>query len=45
MYGGTYMFRHYIVIIRERSWCFLRSVFNLGAVGRILAMGVLCLVA
>jgi hypothetical protein len=25
MYGISYMFRHYIAIIRERSYCFLRD--------------------
>jgi hypothetical protein len=26
MYGISYMFRHYIVILRERSYCLLRVV-------------------
>src|SRR5215475_12809518 len=26
MYGSYYMFRHYIAILRERSWCLLRDV-------------------
>jgi hypothetical protein len=26
MYGSSYMFRHYITILRERSYCFLRDV-------------------
>jgi hypothetical protein len=25
MYGSSYMFRHYIAILRERSWCLLRD--------------------
>src|SRR5215510_14868107 len=25
MYGSSYMFRHYIAIFRERSWCLLRD--------------------
>jgi hypothetical protein len=25
MYGSSYMFRHYITIFRERSWCLLRA--------------------
>jgi hypothetical protein len=25
MYGISYMFRHYIAILRERSWCLLRD--------------------
>jgi hypothetical protein len=25
MYGITYMIRHYIAILRERSWCVLRD--------------------
>jgi hypothetical protein len=25
MYAISYMFRHYIVILRERSWCLLRD--------------------
>jgi hypothetical protein len=25
MYGSSYMFRHYIVIFRERSWCLVRD--------------------
>jgi hypothetical protein len=25
MYGSSHMFRHYIVILRERSWCLLRD--------------------
>jgi hypothetical protein len=26
MYGSSYMFRHYIAILRERSYCLLRDV-------------------
>jgi hypothetical protein len=25
MYGSSYMFRHFIAILREHSWCFLRD--------------------
>jgi hypothetical protein len=25
MYGSSYVFRHYIAILRERSWCLLRD--------------------
>jgi hypothetical protein len=25
MYGISYMFRHYVAILRERSWCLLRD--------------------
>jgi hypothetical protein len=25
MYDSSYMFRHYIAIFRQRSWCFLRD--------------------
>jgi hypothetical protein len=46
MYCSSYMFRHYVVILRERS--LVPSAFwemlNWGAVDRILWMGVLCLV-
>jgi hypothetical protein len=28
MYGGYYMFRHYIAILRERLWSRLRNVFS-----------------
>jgi hypothetical protein len=40
MYCSSYMFRHYIAILRERS---LWEMLNWGAVDRILRMGVLCL--
>jgi hypothetical protein len=42
---GSYMFRHYILMLRERSWSLLRDVFNWGAVDKMLWMGVLCLVS
>jgi hypothetical protein len=31
MYGSSYMFRHYITIFRERSWCLLRDAQLRGA--------------
>jgi hypothetical protein len=45
MYGGSYVFRHYIAIRTERLYSLLRDVRNWGAVVKILRMGVLCLVS
>jgi hypothetical protein len=44
MYGGSYMFRHDIAILRERSYSLLRDVLNWGPVDKILKICVLCLV-
>jgi hypothetical protein len=43
MHGSSYMFQHYIAIIRERSSAFWEMV-NWEEVDRILWMGMLCLV-
>jgi hypothetical protein len=43
MYGGSYMFLHYIAILREHYYSLPRDVLNWGAVDKILWIGVLYL--